>query len=192
MRSAAISASAPAAPLPGRRRSTGSPAGCRRRPGGRILIFRGLVDEAESPDEVAGVLAHEIGHVEHRHVMVALLRRFGIGLLVGSGGTAAEYGQALVESRYSRGAESEADDYSIAHLKKAGISPAATAKLFARLGKEEPNMPGVFAYLASHPPSKERQRRFTEAARGMSATKPAWTPSEWAAIRAMCAGRKGD
>lgn len=155
-------------------------------PGGRILIFRGLIDEAGSPDEVAGVLAHEIGHVEHRHVMVALLRRFGIGLLLGSGGSAAEYGQALIESRYSRSAEREADDYSVEHLKKAGISPAATAKLFARLGKQEAELPGVFVYMASHPPSIERRQRFEAAAKTMPTSRPSLDAAQWAAVRAMC------
>jgi len=157
-------------------------------PGGRILIFRGLIDKALSPDEVAGVLAHEIGHVEHRHVMIALLRRFGVGLLIGSGGRAGEYGQALLESRYSREAESEADAYSMAHLRQAGISPQATADFFARLGKDEPNMPGFMVYLASHPPSAERRKRFAAAARGMGMSRPALTMSEWAAVRAMCGG----
>lgn len=163
-------------------------------PGGRILIFRGLIDEARSPDEVAGVLAHEIGHVEHRHVLVALFRRFGIGLLIGSGGTAADYGQALIDSRYSRAAESEADDYSIAQLRVAGISPAATAALFRRLGKDEAGLPGVFAYMASHPPSADRQRRFDMAAKAMAGARPALDPAQWAAVRAMCgkAKPKGD
>lgn len=159
-------------------------------PGGRILIFRGLIDEAKSPDEVAGVLAHEIGHVEHRHVMVALLRRFGVGLLVGSGGTTAEYGQALLESRYSRGAESEADDYSVEHLVKAGISPQPTADFFARLGKQEAGMPGFMVYMTSHPPSAERRQRFADAAKTMGASRPALSPADWAAVRAMCKGRK--
>ena len=163
-------------------------------PGGRILIFRGLIDEARSPDEVAGVLAHEIGHVEHRHVLVALLRRFGIGLLIGSGGTAADYGQALIDSRYSRAAEAQADDYSIDHMRAAGISTAATAKLFERLGREEAGTPAVFAYLASHPPSAERRKRFDAAARGVAATRPALDAAQWAAVRAICGpGRpKGD
>ena len=159
-------------------------------PGGRILIFRGLVDEAQSPDEVAGVLAHEIGHVEHRHVMVGLLRRFGLGLLIGTGGTAADYGQALVQSRYDRAAESEADQYSIERLKAARISPTATAEFFARLSKEEAGMPDVLGYLASHPPSIERRQRFAAAAKGMTATVPALTVAEWSAVRAMCARRK--
>ena len=159
-------------------------------PGGRILIFRGLIDEAKSPDEVAGVLAHEIGHVEHRHVMVALLRRFGIGLLIGSGGTGAEYGQALIESRYSRAAESQADDYSVARLLKAGISPAATGRLFARLGKAEAGMPGIFAYVASHPPSVERQKRFATAAGRVAKPVLSLRPEQWADVRAMCGGPK--
>lgn len=161
-------------------------------PGGRIVIFRGLVDKAGSSDEVAGVLAHEIGHVEHRHVMVALLRRFGLGLLIGSGGQGAEYGQALLESRYSRAAETEADDYSIDHLLKARISPAGTAALFHRLSKSEAGTPGVFVYLASHPPSAERRRRFAEAAKQLPMASPALDARQWAAVRAVCAGRPRD
>jgi Zn-dependent protease with chaperone function len=156
-------------------------------PGGRILIFDGLVAQAKSPDELAGVLAHEIGHVEHRHVMVAMLRRFGLGLLFGTSGNTTQYGQALLESRYSRAAESEADDYSIEHLRAADISPAATASLFARLGREDAKMPGLFAYLASHPASADRQRRFAESARTMQNAQPALTPAQWHAVQAMCA-----
>jgi Zn-dependent protease with chaperone function len=160
-------------------------------PGGRILIFRGLIDEARSPDEVAGVLAHEIGHVEHRHVMVALLRRFGLGLLIGSGGTAAEYGQALLDARYSRAAESEADEFSMKQLLQAGISPAATAAFFRRMSKEEAGMGGPLLYLASHPPSDERRRRFeAAAASGRVSFRPALSPSQWAALRSICVGTK--
>lgn len=159
-------------------------------PGGRILIFRGLIDQAKSADEVAGVLAHEIGHVEHRHVMVSLLRRFGLGLLIGSGGTAADYGQALLESRYSRDAEREADDYSIAHMVKAGISPAATAGFFGRLSKQEAGLPDMFVYMASHPLSAERQKAFAKAAKGLARAQPALSPPAWAAVRAMCGKAK--
>jgi len=159
-------------------------------PGGRILLFRGLIDEAASPDEVAGVLAHEIGHVEHRHVMVALVRRFGLGLLVGSGGSTAEYGQVLLESRYGRAAEGEADGYAIDHLVKAGISPAATARLFERLGRDEPTMPRPFLYLASHPPSAERQRRFDAATKRVPHPWPSLGPAAWHAVGAMCGRAK--
>ncbi len=160
-------------------------------PGGRILVFRGLIDEARSPDEVAGVVAHEIGHVENRHVMVALLRRFGLGLLIGSGGSAAEYGQALLDARYSRSAESEADEFSVKQLLHAGISPAATAAFFRRMSKEEAGMSGPLVYLASHPPSDERRRRFESAAAGGNAAfRPALSPDQWAALRSICAGTK--
>lgn len=161
-------------------------------PGGRILIFRGLIDDAKSPDEVAGVLAHEIGHVEHRHVLTALLRRFGIGLLVGSGGSAADYGQALIESRYSRAAESEADDYSIEHLVRAGISTAPTAAMFGRFGRDEAGMPAVFAYMASHPPSADRKQRFEAAVKRVLHPAPALDPAGWAAVRGMCGAAKAE
>ncbi|MDX7324874.1 M48 family metalloprotease, partial [Providencia rettgeri] len=49
-------------------------------PGGRIVVFDGLIRAAKSPDEVAGVVAHEIGHVRHRDVMEGLLRQFGLSV----------------------------------------------------------------------------------------------------------------
>ncbi len=160
-------------------------------PGGRILVFSGLIEQALSPDEVAGVVAHEIGHVDNRHVMVALLRRFGLGLLIGSGGSAAEYGQALLDARYSRSAESEADEFSVKQLLHAGISPAATAAFFRRMSKEEAGLGGPLVYLASHPPSDERRRRFEAAAAdGKAAFRPALSPAQWAALRSICAGTK--
>jgi len=161
-------------------------------PGGRILIFRGLVDQARSPDELAGVLAHEIGHVERRHVMVAMLRRFGLGLLLGGGGTSAEYGQALLDARYSQAAESEADGWSIERLRAAGISPAPTAALFARLQREEGSIPALLAWFASHPPSAARERRFAASAQDMGPSRPALDSYQWALVRGMCAAGKKD
>ena len=157
-------------------------------PGGQILIFSQLIEDAQSPDEVAGVLAHEIGHVDRRHVMIALLRRFGLGLLLGSGGQSGQYAQTLIDSRYSREAEGEADSYSIAHLRAAGINPAATAALFDRFAKTE-KAPEIFAYLASHPPSATRRELFKAAGRKMRDAHAALTLAEWQAVRTMCAER---
>jgi Zn-dependent protease with chaperone function len=52
-------------------------------PGGNVILFDGLVKQARSPDEVAGVLAHEIGHVREKHVMQALLRQMGLAVVLG-------------------------------------------------------------------------------------------------------------
>ena len=81
-------------------------------PGGQIGVLRGLIEHAQSGDEVAGVLAHEIGHVAHRHPTVGMLRQLGVAatvqLLLGGSGTgvqdAAGFGQTLLTLSYSRGA----------------------------------------------------------------------------------------
>ena len=52
-------------------------------PGGNVILFDGLLKQARSPDEVAGVLAHEIGHVREKHVMQALLRQMGLAVVLG-------------------------------------------------------------------------------------------------------------
>lgn len=160
-------------------------------PGGRILIFRGLIDDARSPDEVAGVIAHEIGHVDKRHVMAALIRRFGLGLLLGSNGRPGEYAQVLFDSTYSRSAERAADAYSVAHLTSAGISPRGTADFFGRLARKDAKDGGristMLGYLSSHPPSDERRDLFLTAARAMPHPAPALDARSWQAVKAVCA-----
>ena len=79
-------------------------------PGARVLVFDGLVQQARSPDELAGVIGHEIGHVRKRHVMQAMLREFGLSALLSQSKSALgnTLGQ-LTALRYSRQAEGEAD-----------------------------------------------------------------------------------
>ncbi|WP_164118363.1 M48 family metallopeptidase [Sphingorhabdus sp. Alg239-R122] len=107
-------------------------------PGGKIILFNGLLDNAESADEVAGVLAHEMGHVRKRHVMQSLIRQMGLSVLMGGfdgniGGTL----NGLLSMGYSRSAESEADRHAIQALQRADISPLATAGFFERLANME-------------------------------------------------------
>ena len=89
-------------------------------PGGKVILFDGLVKQARSPDEVAGVLAHEIGHVRERHVMQGLLRQMGLAVVLGgfdgSGGSTLN---SLLSTTYTRDSEREADDHSLKALKKA-------------------------------------------------------------------------
>lgn len=157
-------------------------------PGGRILIFDKLLQEAKSPDEVAGVLGHEVGHVRKRHVMQALLRQFGLSILLSGansdlGGT---FG-GLAAMGYSRRAEREADAYSRMRLAAADISPAATAAFFGRLRKIDPTSGNKqLSYLNSHPDSGEREQAFKAAVRPGTAYRPALTPAQFTALRSAC------
>lgn len=158
-------------------------------PGNHIIIFRGLLQQAKSPDEVAGVIGHEIGHVRNRDVMQALLRQMGISIVLGGVGDAGGYASALVSMTYSREAESKADQHSIKAMQKGSVSPADTADFFARLAEAEGKLGDaepLLAYVSSHPQSALRQKAFaTSAIKGAPYT-PAITPTEWRALIDSC------
>ena len=160
-------------------------------PGGTIIVFRGLLQEAKSPDELAGVIGHEIGHVRNRDVMQSLLRQAGLGLLLGGiSGDAGGYANTLISATYSREAEAEADAFSIKLMKRANVSPKDTAGFFARLAEGE-KMPGKAAaalgYLSSHPLSKNREAMFRNSANAKAAYTASISPQQWRALLETCA-----
>jgi Zn-dependent protease with chaperone function len=131
-------------------------------PGGSVLLTRGLVEEAASGEEVAGVLAHELAHVRHRHVLAELIQdtfmsgvwavAFGdySGLLVVDPRTV----EHLVELRHTRAAEAEADRTGLDMLVAALVSPADLATFLERnqLGAAE----GYLTFLSNHPATADR------------------------------------
>ncbi len=158
-------------------------------PGNHIIIFRGLLQQAKSPDEVAGVIGHEIGHVRNRDVMQALLRQMGFSIVLGGVGDAGGYANALVSMTYSREAESKADQHSISALKKAGISPADTAGFFAKLAEAEGKLGDagpLLGYISSHPQSALRQKAFAGSAIKDAPYTPAISATEWRALTDSC------
>ncbi len=160
-------------------------------PGGQIVVFRGLLQEAKNPDELAGVLGHEIGHVRNRDVMQAMLRQAGLTLLMG--GVGGDVGGALnsaISASYSRAAESRADGYAINLMRAANVSPIPTAQFFDRLAEDERKLgKGAIAmsYMSSHPLSEARRKVFMASARKDAAYAPAVTPQQWRAIVDACA-----
>ena len=110
-------------------------------PGGWIVVTDDLIDIMESPDELAGVLAHEGAHVARRHVMAAQLREMGLGVMLdflvgggsGAGQEIARTGATLETLRHTRTAEAEADRYALEYLAAADMNPAALADFFDRM-----------------------------------------------------------
>jgi beta-barrel assembly-enhancing protease len=164
-------------------------------PGNKVIIFQGLLDQAKSPDEVAGVLAHEIGHVRERHVMQGMLRQMGLAVVLGGfdaggGGTL----NNLLSTTYTRDAEREADDHSLAALKTANVSPVPTAAFFEKLSgmdgsrnmrdRQERTMA---SYMSSHPLSDERRKLFQKSVVKGKAYQPILTSAEWNELKTMCA-----
>lgn len=157
-------------------------------PGGQIVVFTGLLAAAGSAEEVAGVLAHEIQHVLHRHGLKQLVRQFGsaavITLATGGGDLAGLVGRAddLVRLSYGREQEAEADRDGLALLHRAGLPPAAMAEFFTRLQRLSPgDMP---EFLSTHP---ETARRIAELRHAAAALPPASVEPlgiDWDAVRA--------
>ena len=158
-------------------------------PGGRVMLFQGLLDQARSADEVAGVLAHEIGHVRHRDTLAALIRQLGLSVVLGGfNGNVGGAVNSMLSLSYTREAESAADGYAIEALAKADIAPDATAAFFDRLGKgEDERIERVANWLQTHPVSATRKHAFLASKVVGRAYRPALTSPEWQALRTMCA-----
>lgn len=159
-------------------------------PGGQVLLFDGLIQQAESPEELAGVLAHEVGHVRERHVMTALLRQFGLSILLAGADSSVTNGVfGLASMGYSRDAEREADDYARARMAESSISPLGAAGFFERMSEEygdSADAPALAGWLASHPSSGERAEAYRDAADGDARYTPVLAPEEFAALKSMC------
>ena len=160
-------------------------------PGGRIVLLRGLIGSARGPDEVAGVLAHELGHVEKRHPAQALLRHFGLDVLLGGvGGNMGSAAAAGVFLTNSRTAEREADEEALRILRAARVSPEGLAAFFERLSgrperRDRDDRLGRLASLANtHPSDRSRLARIRAAASYEAS--PALSPAEWRALQGIC------
>ena len=165
-------------------------------PGGRVVIFRGLVNKAQGPDEVAGVLAHELSHVALRHPAKALLRQMGVSVIVRSvGGDIGGLADTAVLLDQSRGAERAADLGAIATLHRVHISPGGLATFFVRMRDADRATTKHFAtqtvdrfrdFAATHPGADERIALAKTAVSDQAEVAPAMSPADWAALRRIC------
>lgn len=164
-------------------------------PGGYIIVFSGLIGDCQGPDELAGVLAHEMAHVTERHGLSMYLQNIVWDALVRLTGTSETAGGklgglalAMMNSSYSRSAEKEADLLAVERLTKAGINPDGLIRFFDRLDKRTaPNdlADQLFSYFSSHPPLNERSAYIHKAVAGYGAQDytPALPPGTWEALR---------
>jgi Zn-dependent protease with chaperone function len=162
-------------------------------PGGRVILFRGLLDDAANPDEVAAVLAHEIGHVVGRDPTRDALRSAGsigvLGLLFGdfAGGSVVLFmANQLINASYSQAAETAADEYAHVLMTDAGLSPAALGTFFARLHEEHGDESALAAHFSSHPQMLERIEAAAAASADFVQNQPVLSPAEWSALRGIC------
>jgi len=163
-------------------------------PGSQIVLTSGLLDKSETPDEAAGVLAHEMGHGIELHPESAIIRGVGLGatleVMLGNstGGGLANVGLMLAQLGYSRSAEREADKHALELMKAASISPKGLGNFFTRVTKMEAEEgaegPGAFSWFRTHPPAAERARIVSEQKDYPSS--PALSAEAWQNLKSVC------
>jgi Zn-dependent protease with chaperone function len=159
-------------------------------PGGKILLLDGLLEKAQSPDELAGILAHELGHVKHRDGMRKLVQTGGtsflIGLLFGDvtgAGAALFAARSLLDASYSRDAERDADAFASQTMRRLGRSAAAAGELMLRITRGQTNRTAPI--LDSHPLTEERLAAMKKND-GPVTGEPLLSDSEWRALKRIC------
>ena len=134
-------------------------------PGGIIVVHTGLIAATRSAEELAGVLAHEVQHIEQRHSLTGIIKQLGLSglwLLIGGDATGI-LGSAAVELtslRFSRDAETQADAGGFDALVAAGIDPRGMPQFFVVMREREKVVPPPF--LSTHPGSAEREAMLRE------------------------------
>jgi Zn-dependent protease with chaperone function len=161
-------------------------------PGGTIYVFEGLIDKVNEPDELAGVIAHEIGHVARRDGTRSVLQSAGLSFLFGmvlgdfvGGGAVIIAARSVLSSAYSREVEGDADMFGVALMKRIGRDGRALGVILDRIaGAIEPGV----QVLADHPQTKARVVAINQIATP-GAGVVLVDAAEWSSLKRICAGR---
>lgn len=130
-------------------------------PGGNIVLFTGLMELCETPEQLSAVIAHELGHVYHEHVMEKLMREVGMNVLLtivtgGDPSVIHELSALLVSNVFSREHETEADAFALSVLTNAKIDPHAMGEFFELLNSEDLSYAESLEWFMSHPHNDKR------------------------------------
>jgi hypothetical protein len=158
-------------------------------PGGFIYVYEGILDKAMRVDEIAGVIGHEMGHVNNRDGTKSAVQTGGLSLLFGmllgdftGGGAVVVTGTKLLSEAYSRKAESAADLFGAQLMAKIGGDPHALGDLLLRMA----GSPGpTDHFLLDHPEAQIRAAAIDRVPQP-SPMKALLTPDEWTALQSMC------
>ena len=171
-------------------------------PGGHLVIYSGILNQADSADEVAGVLAHEMAHIEMNHPMKSVMRNLGFSLILqmmfGDTGTlsnTAKLAGIFNQLHYSRQDEFEADKVGQYLLRKASINPAGLGLFLERLQQVEaeriesgePDFPKFQAYFSTHPHTQTRIDHLKTNEISATDHKEILSEIEWQALKNICA-----
>ncbi|MEM9456495.1 MAG: M48 family metallopeptidase [Myxococcota bacterium] len=155
-------------------------------PGGHIVIYRPIITQAEGPEEVAGVLAHEMGHVVEDHPTQGLVEAVGYGIFskftIGSE-NAKQVAQSLLTNHYSRNDELDADRRGVEMLNAVGVDSRGLFSFFERIKSAGEDVPGAVEFMSTHPSGDKRRENLEGVA---VAGEAAMSDEDWAALQAIC------
>jgi len=159
-------------------------------PGGHLVVYSGLIKAADNPDELAGVIAHEISHIELDHVMKKLIKEVGLSVLIsmtsgnGGGETIKQVSKILSSSAFDRKLEKEADISAVEYLINAKINPEPLAEFLYKLAENKKEESTYEGWLSTHPDSKKRAEYILEYSKGKIINpKPALSESSWKVLK---------
>ena len=150
-----------------------------------LIIYTGLIESADNESELAGVICHEMAHIERNHVMKKLVKELGLSMLLSitTGGRSPEMikeaAKALSSSAYDRELESEADLTGADYMMEANLDPSELADFLYKMSTDE-GMPKQLYWVSTHPESKARAEAIVNYIKGEKfETKPILTKEEW-------------
>lgn len=164
-------------------------------PDDSIIVTDDLIAMAQNPDEVTGVIAHEIAHIEHNHIMKNVIRQMGAGIFfdivfggAGAGQAIAIASVNLAGLRFTRDDESDADARGLDYLEAAHINSGALAGFFTRIEEyaREQGANNIPTMLSTHPASAERAA--AARARAHAGLPPSMSDTDWLVVRQACGG----
>jgi len=131
-------------------------------PDNHLVVYTGLINYCQNPEELCAVMAHEIAHIENKHVMKKLTEEVGLTVLVTISGAGSSPGiiqrivKLITSTAFDRKKESEADAAAVHYLAKADSDPEHFAEFVLRLSQEKEDIPLKLEWVSTHPNSKER------------------------------------
>ena len=159
-------------------------------PGDRVYVLSALIDKADNADELAGVIAHEYGHVAHRDGLREMISSGGsaflFGLLLGDvtgSGAVLIASRTMLNAAHSREAEANADAFAARTMLRLGRSPAPLGEFLLRMTGQQQG--GAMALLASHPLTQDRLAELKRLDAHVTAA-PLLTDGEWKALKGIC------
>lgn len=141
-------------------------------PNGHLIIYSGLILNSDNQEELAGVICHEIAHIELNHVMKKLVKEVGLSVLIsmttGSSGAEVikETAKMLSSSAFDRSLEKDADIKAVDYLVNAKLNPEPFAGFLYKLSETEDETTKYLTWISTHPDSKDRAEYIVEYIKG--------------------------